>query len=257
MHMDVVVLRDFYRTQLGQTAQRLIRRQIRALWPDLSGERLLGLGYAIPYLRPFIDEAESIVAMMPAGQGVVAWPQSGLNVTALVDETGLPLQDATVSRLLMVHAVEHSESYRRMLEEAWRVLEGRGRLMLVVPNRSGVWARTDRTPFGHGHPFSASQLAKLLDETAFVPEAHHRAIFIPPLDRKMVLASALAWERLGTRWLTTFGGVIVIEASKRLYRPIQGGNKSPAFAPPMPSGVRPAAGRPAFSTSRRFKALEK
>lgn len=249
--MDVVDLRDFYRTRLGQTAQRLIRRRIREVWPDLRGERLLGLGYAVPYLRPFVDEAESVIAFMPAGQGVMAWPARGPNRVALVDETHLPLQDASVSRVLMAHAVENSESYRRMLHEAWRVLEGNGRLMIVVPNRSGVWARTDRTPFGHGHPFSVSQLGRLLSETQFIPKQQHRALFIPPLELKVLLAAAPAWERLGCKWLTTFGGVIVIEASKQLYRPIQDGNRQRAagIGAGIRAGARPAAG---FSNADRL-----
>ena len=48
MWQDVVDLRDFYETQLGQMARRMIRRGVRALWPDVRGQRVLGLGYATP-----------------------------------------------------------------------------------------------------------------------------------------------------------------------------------------------------------------
>jgi SAM-dependent methyltransferase len=242
MHMDVVELRDFYRTRLGQTAQRLIRRRLRDIWPDIRGHSLLGLGYAVPFLRPFMEEAERVVAFMPAGQGVMPWPVRAPGLTALVDETDLPLQDASVSRVLLVHAVENSESYRRMLQEAWRVLDGSGRLIVVAPNRSGVWARTDRTPFGHGHPFSRSQLNRLLNETCFVPEVHHKALFVPPLRWNFLLTAAPAWERVGDRWLNTFGGVILIEASKRLYRPIRTGETKRSAAP-----VRLPAAQTAFA----------
>ena len=37
-----------------------------------------------------------------------------------------------------------------------------GRLLIVVPNRRGVWARSDTTPFGHGRPYSRSQITHLL-----------------------------------------------------------------------------------------------
>ena len=48
MHTDVVDLRDFYETRLGQVARHMIRRGIRAMWPELTGMSLLGLGlYAV------------------------------------------------------------------------------------------------------------------------------------------------------------------------------------------------------------------
>ncbi len=58
MWQDVADLRQFYASPLGQVARRLIRRRLRALWPDLAGKRLLALGYGTPYLSPFHGEAE-------------------------------------------------------------------------------------------------------------------------------------------------------------------------------------------------------
>ena len=40
-------------------------------------------------------------------------------------------------------------------------------VLLIVANRAGVWARADRTPFGHGRPFSKGQILRLLEDTAF------------------------------------------------------------------------------------------
>ena len=34
----------------------MIRRRLREMWPDLTGQRVVGLGYATPLLRPFMDE---------------------------------------------------------------------------------------------------------------------------------------------------------------------------------------------------------
>src|SRR5258708_15582575 len=91
MYTDVVDLRDFYATRLGQVARRLMRRRIRLLWPDLSGMRVLGLGYATPFLRPFADEAERVIALMPAGQGVVPLAGGGGQAGGPAREGGLPL----------------------------------------------------------------------------------------------------------------------------------------------------------------------
>ena len=217
MWTDVVDLRDFYATTLGQVAARMLRRRIRQIWPDLTGQRLLGLGYTIPYLRPFLDEAERVVAVMAAEQGVLPWPASGANRVALADESDLPLPDLAVDRVLLVHAVECSEQLRAMLREVWRVLADGGRILVVVPNRRGIWARLDRTPFGYGHPYTVTQLSRLLRDCMFTPVSAAGALFVPPSSSRMALRAAQAWENLGDRWFPGFSGVVMIEATKQIY----------------------------------------
>lgn len=217
MYADVVDLRDFYTGRLGQVARRMIRRRIRLIWPDLTGMRLLGLGYATPYLRVFREEAERVLAVMPSSQGVLPWPPEGPNGVALADEAELPLQDFSIDRVLLVHGLEYSEHMRSLLKEVWRVLAGGGRLMVVVPNRRGIWARVDGTPFGQGHPYTPAQLARLLRESDFTPERVSAALFVPPTGSRMMLRSANAVERIGERWFTTFAGVSIVEATKQLY----------------------------------------
>ena len=219
MHSDVVDLRDFYATSVGQVARRMLRRRLRMLWPNLAGMRLLGLGYATPFLRPFMGEAERVLAFMPAPQGVLSWPADAANVVALADEGELPLADYSVDRVLLIHALECSEQVRPLLKEAWRVLAGGGRLLVVVPNRRGIWARLDRTPFGHGHPYTPGQLSRLLRDERFTPEQTTTALYVPPVKSRMILRSAPAWEKIGERWFTRFAGVTLIEASKQIYAP--------------------------------------
>ena len=43
---------EFYATARGAVAARLLRARLQALWPDLTGQAVLGLGFAGPYLRP-------------------------------------------------------------------------------------------------------------------------------------------------------------------------------------------------------------
>jgi SAM-dependent methyltransferase len=217
MSVDVVDLRDFYESRLGQVARRMIRRRVRMMWPDLRGMRLLGLGYAAPYLRMFREEAERTIAIMPSSQGVLPWPIDGPNAAALADEGELPLQDYSIDRVLLVHGLEYSEQVRPLLTELWRVMAGGGRLLALTPNRRGIWARTDRTPLGQGHPYTPAQLARALRDADFTPERVASALFVPPNGSRMMLRSAAAIERIGERWFTTFAGVSVVEATKQLY----------------------------------------
>ena len=219
MFHDVVDLRDFYETQLGQVTRRMVRRGIRDLWPDLRGQRILGLGYATPYLQPFMTEAERVLAFMPASQGVLHWPREGPSVTCLTDETELPLPDLSVDRVLLVHGLESSEYLRDMMREIWRVLTGEGRLLVVAPNRRGIWARFERTPLGWGHPYSQNQISRLLRDNMFTPTRSGRSLFVPPFRSRTLLRSSPAWERIGRRWFPTFSGVLLVEAGKQLYAP--------------------------------------
>jgi SAM-dependent methyltransferase len=221
MFADVVDLREFYNTRLGQVARRVLVRRIRAIWPDLTGSRLLGLGYATPYLRPFLGEAERVMALMPAAQGVLHWPVEGPNRVVLGDEGDLPLPDFSIDRVLLVHGLEFSEQVRPLLKEVWRVLAGGGRVLVIVPNRRGIWARIDGTPFGQGHPYTTSQLSRLLRDENFTPERNAGALYVPPTRRRMVLRSAGVFEGIGGRWFSTIAGVVIVEATKEIYaRPV-------------------------------------
>lgn len=218
MFLDVVDLRDFYETRLGAMARRLLRRRIRMFWPQVSGMTVLGLGFATPFLGPMRGEAAQVLAAMPAQQGVLHWPREEPGLTLLSDETALPLPDLSVDRLLLIHALEFSEQLRPLLRECWRVLKGSGRLLVVVPNRRGIWARLDRTPWGSGHPYSPGQLTRLLRESLFTPTRTACALYLPPFYGSMLLASAPAVERLGERWFgSALSGVVLAEATKQVY----------------------------------------
>lgn len=217
MWQDIIDLNAFYTSPLGQVARRFIRRKIRALWPDLRDQSVLGLGFATPYLRPFQGEAARVIALMPATLGVIAWPVGEARLSALVDEMELPLPDGSIDRALLIHAVENSEQLRPMLREIWRVLGDGGRLMVVAPNRRGIWARFERTPFGLGHPYSPPQLSRLLRDSLFTPLATETALYMPPIESRMMLRTAAAWEQAGGRWGLPFAGVVIIEAGKQVY----------------------------------------
>ncbi|CAN1529892.1 Methyltransferase type 11 [Rhabdaerophilaceae bacterium] len=223
MQPDVIDLRSFYSSALGEVAQRMILRSIRQRWTSLSGLALLGHGYAVPYLDEIRDGTERCLAFMPARQGVVPWPPGLLSGASLVEGSEMPLRDSVVDRVLVVHALEVSDDPSALMSEIWRILAPGGHVMIIAPNRRGPWARLDSTPFGAGQPFSRRQLTGLLRQALFTPTHWSEALYMPPVSRRFMLRTALGWERLGASFSLPFAGVHVIEATKQVYRPALAG----------------------------------
>lgn len=222
MRPDVVDLNAFYTSHLGQVTRRVIRRELRALWPKLTGETVLGIGYATPFLGLYREEAVRTIAFMPASQGVMAWPAEGKRLVAITEESDLPLPDESVDRILLVHAIEFAEQTEPLMREVWRILRPGGRLLALVPNRRSLWARVERTPFGHGRPFSGSQLTRLLRDNRFDPVRHEGTLYLPPVQARLILRTSGLWQRLGPVLGKPFGGVVLVEATKQVYgaRPV-------------------------------------
>ena len=176
-----------------------------------------GYGYAVPYLRAWGDAPERCVALMPAGRGVHHWPEGEPNRVCLVNESELPLETESVDRILMVHALEHTQLPQTVLQEMWRVLKSNGRLLIIVPSRMGLWARADWTPFGHGTPYTAGQIAHYLQESLFAHERTEHALFMPPFRSFFVLRSAYLFESIGRYIFPGLAGLHLIEASKQVY----------------------------------------
>lgn len=233
MSLDVVDLRAFYSSPLGHVARRFVGDVVLRFWPDVRGLRVAGIGFAVPYLALMRDGTERTLALMPATQGVVNWPSSGLSASVLVEPTALPLPDASIDRIMVIHALEESESPEELLEEVWRVLGPGGRVLAVVPSRRGLWARMDTTPFGHGRPFSRSQLEALMRQTMLSPENWSEALYVPPLPRRFLMQSAALWEKAGRGLSLPLAGVHVVDATKQFYRkaPLRASRRSFAFRP--------------------------
>ena len=242
MSIDVVDLRDFYGQRLGSVARHFVGRGIRRRWADARGQSMLGIGYATPYLGLFREEAERCLAFMPAAQGVVKWPTAKPALSALVDEFELPLPDAAVDRVLLVHGLEMSHDPTALLREIWRVMAAGGQLLAVVPNRRGLWARMDTTPFGHGRPYSRPQITHLLRDAWFTPVAWSEALYVPPIQRGWFLRSAAAWERAGATISAPFAGVHIVEANKQVYRASPAKREKRRLVPALQPALAPLPG---------------
>lgn len=217
MYVSVYDLKAFYNRKIGRIVRRILCERIKEFWPDTKGLRLMGYGYAAPYLRMYDEDAERVFGIMPAGQGAHHWPQEAENLIALSEETELPIETNSVDRILMIHGLEFSEFSKAHLQEIWRVLKSNGRLLIVVPNRAGFWARADWSPFGQGTPYSVSQICNHLRDNQFVHERTDEALFMPPVKSSLLMKSAGWFEYLGKNFMPFAAGVHMIEASKQLY----------------------------------------
>lgn len=225
MHLDVLDLRNFYyRSALGRAAQKVIRDQLVAWWPNVKGQTVAGFGFAVPLLRPFIGDARRVIGLMPGPQGVMPWPAGQPNVSVLCHDTLWPIETGVVDRLVLMHGLETSDNPNALLDECWRVLGPGGKAVFIVPNRAGIWSRSDNTPFGYGRPYSMGQLEAQLRKHRFVAERSMSALYQPPSKKRFWRKFAGPLERVGqTMPVFATGGVLIVEVSKQITTPTRPG----------------------------------
>ncbi len=214
---DVVSLKQFYASALGKRTCLALWQRLRALWPDAAGETTLGVGYAVPYLTPEIDKRSLTLAAMPAEQGALYWPTGEGNRALLVEDGRLPFPNNLFNRVLVVHALEHSDQLDELMQEIWRVLVPGGRMIAVVPNRMGAWSHSPYSPFGYGRPFSAGQVRDLIGAGGLTVTRLDSALFMVPSHIRWLLKVAPAMELIGRLFFPRLGGVLLVEAEKQIY----------------------------------------
>ncbi|MEE2774874.1 MAG: methyltransferase domain-containing protein [Pseudomonadota bacterium] len=188
------------------------------IWAEPRIGTLVGFGFAAPFLGPLQKKAKNVFCLMPGQQGVISWPNEKNNVSVLVEETSWPLETETVDRLVIAHGLETCDRPKALLQEIWRVLRPSSRVLFIVPNRTGLWARNDFTPFGYGRPYTIAQVERQLIENRFTIERHFAALYAPPSEKLFWLKSGKFLERLGKKFGSrVMAGAIVIEASKQLF----------------------------------------
>ncbi len=212
-------LKAFYYTRLGRVARRIINQRIAEIWSNCNGDRVMGTGYATPFLQQFSSSSERCFAIMPENAGAHHWPlgNDSKNLSALCDSARLPIETNSIDRVLMIHDLEHCDDISATLSEIWRVLKSNGRALVIVPNRSGFWARSDKTPFGQGRPFSNFQLCNLLRDHQFVHERTAEALFMPTSAYPPFLKLANTFETIGKTAFPLLAGVHMVEVSKQVY----------------------------------------
>lgn len=229
MRQDAVTLERFYASPLGQAAQRILCGKLVDLWENARGLSVLGVGYALPVLEAFAGDGPSrVVSAIPSEHGPVRWDCGGRgNATVSVGDLRLPFSDGMFDRVIVLHGLEESGDPRAYLRELWRITAPEGRIVLAASNRAGLWSRATRTPFGHGRPWSRAQLLNLLSVGLFQVTASTSALYMPPVSTGLVTSAAEGWETMGRFFAPGLGGVVLVEAVKRLYAEPGGGNMAP------------------------------
>lgn len=216
----------FYASAQGAVVARLIRTRIAAIWPVLPGQSLLGIGYTGPYLRHYLPHAMRCLHLTPAQVAPACFPSDAPSLSVTADEDALPFADLSLDRILLVHGLEAADNARRLLREIWRVLKDDGRLLVVAPNRRGLWAHVEATPFGQGQPYSPGQISRLLEAGFFRVERRDTALYMPPSRLRLVLRGAPMWERAGRMLAPQLAGVTITEAVKDFYSVVPLGEAS-------------------------------
>ena len=221
MRLDVIELKEFYYgTELGQTTKELINKILDKKINTETDSLTVGFGFACPFLESKIkdNDDKNFLLLMPNEQGVVSWPNKSKSVTALVDEVSWPVNTSAADLILISHGLEVSDNQDLLLQEVLRVLKDSGKLVILVPNRTGFWARSDSTPFGYGKPYSISQLTALLRKNQFQIESITPSLYGFPAKKGYLLKSLLLWEKVGKKLNSFFlGGLLVVEARKDVY----------------------------------------
>ncbi len=222
MSGEVHGLGEFYESPAGQATARLLRARLATLWPQLRGRAVLGIGHSAPYLSLWRDDAARCIAVSPPQLGAAHRSTRDFRATVAAEEDRLPFPDLSFDRILLVHGLEAAESARRLLRDVWRVLKDDGKLLVVAPNRRGVWAHFEHTPFGHGEPYSPGQITRLLARHMFRVERREAALFVPPVG--WMLRRGQGWDRAGRMLCPEhFAGLVLTEAAKDVFAVIPAG----------------------------------
>ena len=219
MHLDVENLNNFYSdSALGQFTKKQLQDSVKELWSSKPEGLIAGYGFTPPILSTFSNSKQQILCLMPGQQGVISWPHHEDNRSVLVEETSWPLATGSIDRLVVLHGLETSEKLKDLFQEMWRVLAPSGKVIFVVPNRTGWWARSESTPFGQGRPYSIRQLKNQLKLNRFKIEQYVTALYTPPFEKLHSLRIAEFLENLGRKFYSRFGaGIILLEATKQVY----------------------------------------
>ena len=223
MFINLQKIDSFYKGDLGRIAHGAIAPVLNSvlLGTARNDDFCICSSGCFPFLN-VIQKKYSKVPLMTYQEQIV-WPEDAKENCILNDRHYWPFRAEQADCVVMIHDLEFAEDPEIHLREAWRVLKGEGRLILIVPNRAGQWASHDNSPFGQGYPYSTEQLSRGLAKAHFRIDDVHRALFHGPRLPKSLFGEIYEWARAHVTRACLFpAGVFVVEASKHVYAPTKG-----------------------------------
>lgn len=181
-HPGFDALAHYYATPGGRRVARTIATIAAPALRRGGTTRLLAMGHPGPVLGGFNPRSvERLAIVYPDGAEAGTLPGAPTGCACVAEPWALPFAESMFDQALLCHALEHAEPPRTLLRELWRVLAPAGEVVLIVPNRAGLWTHFEATPFGNGRPFGRAQLTRLLQESLFEPVSWKTALVAPPV----------------------------------------------------------------------------
>ena len=216
--LNALHLKQFYSSDLGKHVTRHLKHVTGKTWPHHGDDTILAIGYPTPIWER--DKApSSLIIAMPAEQGAVRWPKAeyGASKTIVSHDAELPVPSNSINRVVLLHALETSPDIGALMKEIYRVLVPNGRVLLMAPNRLGLWSRSSNSPFGYGRPFSIAEIKSLLEHGELTFKRRRTWMFMPPTHNRVLLRAIRVVEFLGEFFLPMCGGIHLVEAEKQIY----------------------------------------
>ncbi len=212
MSVDVVDLKEFYQAPESNNIRCILQKILSKLRLNNKDTKTLFVGFGTPYA----DNTKNEFLLMLGHIGVLAWPNSKNNRTVLSYEGEWPFADNVFDEIIIIHGLEYAQNTGNILEESYRSLRPEGRLIVIVPNRRGIWVHSDKTPLGFGQPYTLTQLSNILRKYEFVPIEVVRGLYSFPY--KNSPNNTWPWfELIASRTLQKFSGLVGVVAIKRVY----------------------------------------
>jgi ubiquinone/menaquinone biosynthesis C-methylase UbiE len=138
----------------------------------------------------------------------------GVNSSIIAKDSEIPLADNSVDKILLIHYFEYASHPNLLLREIWRLLKPGGKLLLVAPNKLSLWPHSKKYPYKKCKLFSIMQLSKILDEAMLSPVKTSSTLFALSNAYRFFPDVSDAIENWSSKWLSPFGGVLLVEAEK-------------------------------------------
>ncbi len=211
--MDIAHLLKFYANPLGKIAQEELT-QLTDVWIKNVNSRSLFIGFPFPLVP---RDSDSYLYLMDRHIGATLYPLRTKNKVALIDLEFIPLPDESVPHIVIIHCLEFASSPAKFMREVWRVLQPEGLVHIIAPNRRSIWSHLDSSPFGHGNPYSMSQLSDLVKTSQFDIIEKKRGLFTLPHQSWQPSIITTAQHYLIKTFVPKLSGVIAMELKKRVY----------------------------------------